>query len=267
MSEEKLTKAFLEKIYRKYNRINSANDPVWIVIHRKKIIDQEILGFIASQYAFGNIAQIHNTLKKIVDLLNPSPIKRILDDQYLNYLMKSVQVNHRFLFHNEFIGLLKTLRIVYNEFGSLKSLFVAGYDPDEINLKNSLSKFSNHLRKIHKEHSKISQRKLKFLYPSPQDNSACKRFNLFLRWMVRKDNVDLGLWKEIKTTQLVIPLDTHIYQISKYFGLTKRKSPSWNMAVEITENLKKFDSNDPVKYDFALSHLNIRILRESLLKK
>jgi uncharacterized protein (TIGR02757 family) len=75
--------------------------------------------------------------------------------------------------------------------------------------------------------------------------------------MVRKDNIDLGLWSEIKTSQLVIPLDTHIFQLARYFGLTKLKTPSWNMAVEITNELKKFSPEDPVKYDFALSHLKL----------
>ncbi len=178
----------------------------------------------------------------------------------MNYLKKNSLINHRFLFHNEFIGVLKTLQKVYTEFGSLKKLFLVNYNPNEFNLKNSISSFSNYLRKIHKGHSKISIRKLKFLYPSPETGSACKRINLFLRWMVRKDNVDLGLWSEIKSSQLVIPLDAHIFQVAKHYGLTKRKSPSWNMAVEITENLKKFDREDPVKYDFALAHLDLKNL-------
>lgn len=260
MSKQKLTKSFLESLYRKYNRLNSIDDPVWKIIYQKEEIDKEILAFIAAQYAFGNITQINKTLEKIITLFNPSPIERILDDDYVKHLKKNSFINHRFLFHNEFIGLVKTLKRIYTEYGSLKKLFLMNYNSNEKNLKNSIASFSNRLRKIHIGHSRTSIRKLKFLYPSPESGSACKRLNLFLRWMVRKDNVDLGLWKEIKTSQLVIPLDTHIYQVAKHFGLTNRKSPSWNMAVEITENLKKFDEEDPVKYDFALSHLDIKSL-------
>lgn len=260
MYKQKLTKSFLEDLYKKYNRLNSADDPIWSIIHHKKDLDKEILAFIAAQYAFGNIPQINSTLSKIITLLNPSPLEKILDDDYLNYLKKNIDIKHRFLFHSEFAGLLKTLQTVYLKFGSLKNLFLMNYNPADNNLKNSISTFSDYLRKIHKTHSKTPSRKLKFLYPSPQSGSACKRLNLFLRWMVRKDYIDLGLWKEIKTSQLVIPLDIHIYRVAKYFNLTSRKNPSWNMAVEITENLKKFDVNDPVKYDFALSRLAIKNL-------
>lgn len=260
MFNQKLTKSFLENLYRKYNQKNFVNDPIWNVIYFKNEIDQEVLGFIAAQYSFGNITQINKILEKVNILLSPSPFEKILDHEYLKYLSKNSIINHRFLFHNEFIGLLKTLNHVYNEFGSLKNLFLIKYNPHEKNLKNSISNFSNQLRKIHKKFSKIPLRKLKFLYPSPESGSACKRLNLFLRWMVRKDNIDLGLWKEIKPSQLVIPLDVHIYQVAKHFRLTTRKSLSWDMAVEITENLRKFNRKDPVKYDFALSHLDLRRL-------
>ncbi len=257
MYKKKLTKAFLEDLYRKYNRINSANDPIFFVINQKEEIDQELFAFIAAQYAFGNIKQINTTLKNIFQLLSPSPLERILDKDFLMYLENNFDIYHRFLNHQDFIGLLKTLNNVYTEFGSLKRLFLINYIPDERNLEKSISSFSNNLRVIQHIHSKTQTRKLKFLYPTPSTGSPCKRMNLFLRWMVRKDNLDLGLWKEIKTSQLIIPLDTHIFHVAKHFGLTKRKNPSWKMAVEITENLKVFDNDDPVKYDFALSHSNL----------
>ena len=95
------------------------------------------------------------------------------------------------------------------------------------------------------------------MFPLPKKGSACKRMNLFLRWMVRKDELDFGLWKEIPTAKLVIPVDTHIARICKSLKLTKRKNVSWQMAEEITMNLKKFDANDPVKYDFALFGMGV----------
>lgn len=258
MYKRKLTKSFLEKLYQKYNQVYSVHDPIWNVIRQKDKINQEILAFISAVYAFGNISQINFIIEKIITLLYPSPIEKILDKDYLNYLKIKTNIHHRFLFHREFIGLMKTLNYVYLNYGSLKKLFLLNYKPDENNVKNSIISFSRKLRIINKKFNKESKIKLKFLYPSPESGSACKRLNLFLRWMVRKDNVDLGLWEEIKTSQLVIPLDTHIYQVAKHFGLTVLKSPSWNMAVEITESLKKFDPIDPVKYDFALSHINLK---------
>ncbi len=257
MYKRRLTKAFLEKLYHKYNKVNSVNDPIWNVIRQKDEINQEILAFISAVYAFGNISQINFTIEKILKLLEPFPLERILDKDYLDYLKNKTNIYHRFLFHEDFIGLMNTLNYVYSKYGSLKKLFLLNYIPEEQNLKNSIIQFSRELRAINKKFIRDSKIKLKFLYPSPESGSPCKRLNLFLRWMVRKDNIDLGLWNEIKTLQLIIPLDTHIFQAAKYFGLTKLKNPSWNMAVEITESLKKFDPIDPVKYDFALSHLKL----------
>ena len=101
----------------------------------------------------------------------------------------------------------------------------------------------------------------KFMFPVPEKGSACKRMNLFLRWMVRKDDLDFGLWREIHTSKLVIPVDTHVARISRSLRLTKRKNVSWKMAEEITEKLKKFDPEDPVKYDFAICHIGMRKMK------
>jgi uncharacterized protein (TIGR02757 family) len=102
---------------------------------------------------------------------------------------------------------------------------------------------------------------IKFMFPRPELGSACKRMNLFLRWMVRKDELDFGIWNEIPSDKLVIPVDTHIARICQLLKLTKRKNVSWKMAEEITENLKRFDPADPVKYDFAICHIGMRKLK------
>lgn len=275
MSENKLTKNYLEKLYSKYNRIDFVEDPIQIVLRSKEREDQEILAFISSLYAFGNIKQINSVLNRIFQLLQPSAKNRILDGDYLDYLRKKENINHRFLFHNQFVTLLFTLNLILNEFQDLKTLFLSGYNSEDKNLKSAITCFSKKLREYYRSSESIiikeksnlkirdkikrsnESRKLKFLFPDPFSNSTCKRMNLFLRWMVRKDNIDLGLWSEIKTSQLVIPLDTHIYHVANFYNLTQKKSPTWNMAVEITEQLKKFDPLDPVKYDFALSHLKL----------
>jgi len=98
------------------------------------------------------------------------------------------------------------------------------------------------------------------MLPDPAKGSACKRMNLFLRWMIRKDDLDFGLWNEIPPSKLVIPVDTHVSKICKELKLTRRKNESWIMAEEITEKLKKFDPHDPVKYDFAICHIGMRRL-------
>ena len=99
------------------------------------------------------------------------------------------------------------------------------------------------------------------MFTSPDSGSACKRMNLFLRWMVRKDELDFGLWSEIPASKLVIPVDTHVARVCKQLKLTKKKNVNWAMAEEITLNLKEFDPSDPVKYDFAICHIGMRKLR------
>jgi uncharacterized protein (TIGR02757 family) len=102
---------------------------------------------------------------------------------------------------------------------------------------------------------------IKFMFPLPEKGSSCKRMNLFLRWMVRKDELDFGLWKGITTDKLIIPVDTHVARICTELGLTSRKNVSWKMAEEITDNLKEFDPVDPVKYDFAICHIGMRKIK------
>ena len=134
------------------------------------------------------------------------------------------------------------------------------YSPLDENIKNSLSGFSYHfiVRAEDKNvKGKISQG-VKFMFPMPEQGSACKRMNLFLRWMIRKDELDFGLWNEIPACKLVIPVDTHVARICTALELTKKKNVSWAMAEEITNNLKKFNPSDPVKYDFAICHIGMR---------
>jgi len=129
------------------------------------------------------------------------------------------------------------------------------------NIKGALSFFSNNLTDIIIKSSEHTSLGVNFMFPDPLKGSACKRQNLFLRWMVRNDELDFGLWKEISTSKLIIPVDTHIAKISKKLYLTKRETVSLKMAEEITNNLKKFDATDPVKYDFALCHIGMRNLK------
>ena len=98
---------------------------------------------------------------------------------------------------------------------------------------------------------------MRYFFPSPEDGSACKRLNLYLRWMVRKDGVDLGVWTAVSPATLVMPLDAHIYAIARRVRLTRYKSPGWRMALDITRRLRRFDPQDPVKYDFAFHRMGL----------
>ncbi len=216
------------------------------------------MAFIASVFAYGNVKQIINSLNTFLLIAKNQPYEFISNIS----ANKNLPTNfvHRFYSTKDILHLFQLLNLAYDEYGSLKNLFLSGYNSEEENLKNAITKFNHYfLTKARKEFKKLS-RGIVFMFPLPEKGSACKRMNLFLRWMVRKDELDFGLWSEIPTSKLIIPVDTHIARICKQLKLTKRKNVSWKMAEEITDNLKKFDPDDPVKYDFAICHIGMRKL-------
>ena len=151
------------------------------------------------------------------------------------------------------VFLLKQLRQAISEYGSLKNLFLKGYSKEDDNILTGLYNFTDYLKKGIRADSKFH-----YLIPDSRKNSTCKRLNLFLRWMVRKDEIDPGLWSSnISTSKLIMPVDTHVYRISRQLNIIDRKSYDMKFAVELTEKLKEFDPEDPVKYDFALCHIGI----------
>ncbi|RPI72273.1 MAG: TIGR02757 family protein, partial [Ignavibacteriales bacterium] len=220
--------------------------------------DIEVMGFIASIFAYGNVKQINNTLNKFVDLSGNKPYEFIT-----NYHPGNNNIIHRFYSLKDVEDFFILLRNAYSEYGSLKNLFLKNYNPAWANLKEAVSGFSKYFIEKHKilNRKKELSAGIKFMFPLPELGSACKRMNLFLRWMIRKDELDFGLWNEIPTNKLIIPVDTHIARIGRKLNLTRRKNVSWRMAEEITEKLKKFDPDDPVKYDFAICHIGMRKMK------
>jgi uncharacterized protein (TIGR02757 family) len=248
----------LDYHYKAFDKSELEPDPLQFphLFEDKK--DIEVMAFIASVFAYGNVKQIINSLNTFLLIAKNQPCEFISNIS----TTKNLPTNfvHRFYSTKDILHLFQLLNLAYDENGSLKNLFLSGYDSEEENLKNAITQFNKYfLTKAQKEFKKLS-RGILFMFPLPEKGSACKRMNLFLRWMVRKDELDFGFWKEIPTSKLIIPVDTHIARICKKLKLTKRKNVSWKMAEEITENLKKFDPNDPVKYDFAICHIGMRKL-------
>ena len=246
----------LEYHYKAFDKSQLMPDPLQFphLFSDKK--DIEVMAFIASVFAYGNVKQIINSLSKFSEIANNQPFKFI--QGFTPGKSVSSKFVHRFYTSKDIFHLFMLLHLSYKEFGSLKKLFLSGYNPNDENLKNAITFFNKYfLEKALKEFG-ILNRGIIFMFPLPEKGSACKRINLFLRWIVRKDELDFGLWKEIPTSKLIIPVDTHVARICKQLKLTKRKNVSWKMAEEITSNLKKFDPEDPVKYDFAICHIGIR---------
>ncbi len=173
--------------------------------------DIEVMAFIASVFAYGNVMQINNSLNRFLVIANNQPSKFIQ-----NFSMNNNPSNnfiHRFYSTEDILHLFQLLNVVYHEFGSLKKLFLSGYQEKDLNSKNAITNFFNFfLQKAQNEFGELS-RGLKFMFPLPEKGSACKRMNLFLRWMVRKDELDFGLWSEFPTSKLIIPVDTHVARI------------------------------------------------------
>ena len=146
------------------------------------------------------------------------------------------------------------------ESGSIRAFFQIGYEGTAEDIGSALDSFCTRARAFDLDHvygGSLSRRGFAYFFPRPVDGSACKRLNLYLRWMVRNDRVDFGLWPGVDPAKLVVPLDTHIIRVGTCLGLTRRRSPGWAMAREITAGLRRWDPADPVKYDFALCHLGM----------
>jgi len=247
----------LEYHYKVFNRTELEPDPLQFPHLFSNEKDIEVMALIASVFAYGNVKQIINSLNKFLIFADNKPYHFI---ENFSSPKQPLSFSHRFYSGTDVVQLFLLLKNAYDEFGSLNNLFLTGYDPSDENIKIGIMNFNLYfLNRAKKKFGKLS-RGLLFMFPLPEKGSACKRMNLFLRWMVRKDELDFGLWSEIPTSKLVIPVDTHIARICKQLKLTTIKNVSWKMAEEITGSLKQFDPDDPVKYDFAICHIGMRKL-------
>ena len=247
--------------YKAFDKSKISPDPLQFLHLFNDEKDIEATGFIASIFAYGNVNQIINTLNKILTITDNQPHQFITGYYDGKYSARLKGLKHRFYTEDDISLLFFILSDIYHEFDSIKNLFRSFYQGSG-DIKTSLTKFSdyfiNYARRINKGEVSAG---FKFMFPLPELGSACKRMNLFLRWMVRKDELDFGLWNEIPTNKLIIPVDTHVARICQSLKLTKRKNTGWAMAEEITEKLKEFDPEDPVKYDFAICHIGMRKLK------
>lgn len=248
-----LQKEILDELYEKYKHKYSSKDPVWILHEFHEAKDIEIVGLITSAYSYGQVEQINTFVKKFLKNINfkvhefTSNFSQQKDKKFLKGLY------YRFNSEDDLSLLISNIKNVLNQFGSLQNLFLQMYMRTDKNIIPALSYFTEKLNRTGNVKSYYN-----YLIPKPENNSACKRLNLFLRWVVRKDEIDPGIWSDkIDKSKLIMPVDTHVYRIARKLKFTKRKSCDMKFAIELTEALKKFDVTDPVKYDFALCHYGI----------
>ncbi len=250
----------LDTLYAEFNAEHSVADPVWIVRRFDKAEDREIVGFIASALAFGRVQSVLNSIEGMLAVMGPSPaafVRRFdpaRDRDCFKHLV------HRWTNGADFAAMVWILKQMLERPGSVEAFFAEGLADDAVDVAGALESFS--ARALAIDVTPIYGRRkprpgVTYFFSRPSSGGACKRLNLYLRWMVREDRVDMGVWRKVRPGQLVVPLDTHIIRVGTCLKLTTRKSPGWRMAADITASLRAIDPLDPIKFDFSICHLGM----------
>jgi uncharacterized protein (TIGR02757 family) len=252
--------ASLDALYRDYNREDSASDPVHLVRPFADPADREIAGFCAAALAFGRVASVLNSIRTLFAAMGPHPaafVRRFEPETAPAALHDLV---HRWIRGVDVIALLWILRQMLDRAGSIERFFLEGYSAEADDVSGALDSLSNRALALdmRRAYRRVPRRAgVCYFFPRPSAGSACKRLNLFLRWMVRGDEVDLGVWTSVAPSKLVVPLDTHVIRLGRCLRLTRYASPGWKMAADITSSLRRLDPADPVRFDFSLCHVGM----------
>ncbi|MTI19856.1 TIGR02757 family protein [Fulvivirga sp. RKSG066] len=245
---------FLDLKYKQYNNPDFIRpDPVSIPHTYSKREDIEITGFWAAVLAWGQRKTIINKCKELFSLMDHAPHDFIINHSD-NELKRLLNFKHRTFNSTDTLYFIEFFKWYYTTYESLEDAFFMSMSADDETIENGLIGFHNLFFSL----PDYPDRTRKHI-ATPARNSACKRINMFLRWMVRSDNngVDFGIWNKIKPSQLVCPCDLHVDRVARKLGLITRKQTDWKTAIELTANLRKLDPEDPVKYDFALFGLGV----------
>ncbi|HEX9744539.1 MAG TPA: TIGR02757 family protein [bacterium] len=247
----RVTREALEEIYNALNRREFVHpDPVEFLYHYDDPVDREIVGMIASSLAFGKVSHILASVSNILartgspsgflERSGPAKIKRSMDG-----------FKHRWATGNDMAAMLTGLKKVIRKYGSLENCLMSHLGPDDETVQDALNGYVGEI--VAQSGAGYSS-----LLSEPSRGSACKRLHLFLKWMVRHDDVDPGGWDNVPKEKLIIPVDTHMYRICRGLEFTERKSANLLTALEITREFRKINPDDPARYDFALTRLGIR---------
>lgn len=254
MNDQAQIKSFLDQKVEEFNKPGFIEkDPVCIPHKFSKKQDIEIAGFFAATLGWGQRVTIINKCTELLELMDNSPHDFITSHRDSD-LKRFLSFKHRTFNATDTLYFIEKLKQHYLLHDSLESAFLIRNQIDDFDMKSAITNFRNYFFDL----PDFPLRTRKHV-STPANKSACKRLNMFLRWMVRKDNngVDFGIWKNISPSILICPCDVHVDRIARKLGLIYRKQTDWQTAEELTENLRKFDPSDPVKYDFALFGLGV----------
>ena len=243
-----ITRVELDRLYGIYNRASFIDPDPLLFLHRyPRVEDREIAGLIAACLAFGRVKQICANVERALAVMIPSPRAYLEKTPPAEIERAFSGFRHRYAADHHLTGLLAGIRRLLDRHGSLEAAFAAGLEPGDPTVLPALARFVDGLNCPGNP-----------LVPDPAKGSACKRLHLYLRWMVRKDDVDPGGWRSPSPAQLVIPLDTHMARLSRQLGFSRRRTADAAMALEVTAWFRRRLPEDPVKFDFTLTRFGIR---------
>ena len=255
-------KVLLDEAALRYNTTDFIeSDPISIPHRFSGLQDREIMGFWAATLAWGQRKTIIQNASRLAELMDNAPFDFIRNHEELDR-KRFLDFKHRTFQAMDTLWFLEFLQQYYQQHHSLETAFARHLKLGDQTVENALRGFHDDFFADPDAPTRTRKH-----VATPARGSTCKRLNMFLRWMVRKDNtgVDFGLWTGISPSQLLIPLDVHVERVARRMGLLQRKQTDWKSVLELTENLRAFDPNDPVKYDFALFGLGV--LEKDLWRK
>lgn len=250
----------MDTLYVEFNADRVVADPVWMARRYEAADDREVAGFIAAALAFGRVQSVLNSVGGMLQVMGASPAEWVRNFDPARDRGCFKHLVHRWTNGADFAALVWILHQMIEQRGSIEGFFAEGLTADAVDVGAALQSFST--RALALDVSAVYGRRrpkpgVAYFFSRPSSGGACKRLNLFLRWMVREDRVDLGVWKRVRPGQLIVPLDTHIIRVGQCLRLTTLRSPGWRMASDITASLRAIDPVDPIKFDFSICHLGM----------
>ncbi|HZT76507.1 MAG TPA: TIGR02757 family protein [Vicinamibacterales bacterium] len=256
-----MLKDHLDRLYDDFNTVDSATDPIQIVRRFDAAADREVVGFVAASLAFGRVASVMQSIERTLAVMGPSPAAYVRRFEAKRDARAFAPIVHRWIRGADLAALTGIMRRMIDRAGSIEGFFADGLDAGADDVGAALDRFSTGALALGVRSPGVG-----YFFPRPSAGSACKRLNLFLRWMVRRDALDLGVWSRVPASKLIIPLDTHVIRVGRHLKLTRYASPGWAMARDITASLRTLDPDDPVKYDYSLCHLGMNFPKDPALK-
>jgi len=250
----------LERLYADFNYPDSATDPIQIVRRYTRSDDREVVGFVAAALAFGRVTSVLQSIERVLAVMGNRPAAYVQQFEPRRDAAAFDGIVHRWTRERDIVALVWVMHQMIAGAGSIEAFFDRGDKGASADVQGALDSFSTRALSLdlRAAYGRVPRRPgVCYFFPRPSAGSACKRLNLFLRWMVRKDALDLGVWSRVPPARLVVPLDTHVIRVGRCLKLTTYTSPGWRMARDITASLRVLDPDDPVKYDFALCHLGM----------